>query len=674
MAIELKMFDSGFDDTEEKINYIDALAKKNNKGFIPPKKTDGLTDDDYGLYQTYYSNMRTLGLTNLSLFPGYNFLTLLQQNTMINKGCGTLASELTRKWGRVKSKNADSAINERAENVLKRLKAKNTIYEAALKSFLFGGCLIYIDVRSKDIPNRGPSDRELLTPLFSDASENYEKLKLKNKFIHHLKVIEPWNVTAVDYTTTDPTDPDYYNPRTWLIQGKRIHRDRLLYLCDNPVAQILLPMYRFFGIGTAQMAWDYVKAFEQNRLASGQILKKFSLLVLMTDMEKLFSQNGRVGINKRVKSLADDRDNNSIALGDKLSEEFVQINTPLSGIKEIWYASLELICVAFSAKASRFLGQTPGGLNATGEYDNIDFHEIIQSKQENMLTAQMDKFIRVIKNCEELGDSDLSWEWNSLESMTEQKAVELSAKKAERDAALIGAGVLTPEQAASRLASEDGGEYAGIDFLNESAPDDFGIGDEDFDESKHPRGDDGKFGNTNGRILELKPLELKENISGVKQGEEYYRSNLQGGNVIDADGDKVDFTRAGLKETIHTSKANPDVIKAIPAIKDVIKTGQKQKPRKPTHEHSDKEIIGFTAYDRDVIVDGKNRKVRTIVKNRKNGNNYHTLYIDLDDKEKKDLGVLGKMTDSSQASVKSSGAIVDDFEPVVNLFFVGADE
>ena len=179
MSIQKEMFFSESEDSKDKINYIESIAKKNSSDFIPSKsRTPGLTDADIGLYQTYYNNMRTLGLSNLSLFPGYSFLALLQQNTMISKGCMSLASELTRKWGKVESGEKKDSV--RIEEEFDKNNVKSIIYEAALKSFLFGGCLVYIDIRAKTVPWASPSDKELMAPLFSERTDTYEKLKLNN--------------------------------------------------------------------------------------------------------------------------------------------------------------------------------------------------------------------------------------------------------------------------------------------------------------------------------------------------------------------------------------------------------------------------------------------------------------------------------------------------------------
>jgi iron uptake system EfeUOB component EfeO/EfeM len=101
---------------------------------------------------------------------------------------------------------------------------------------------------------------------------------------------------------------------------------------------VLKPVYMFFGIPLAQLAFDYVQDFYSNKEAVSKIIKKFSLLTFKTDTQKLL-QNGDSGVEDRIATMAKYRDNDSVFIVDINEEDVAQINTPLTGLKEIWYAT-----------------------------------------------------------------------------------------------------------------------------------------------------------------------------------------------------------------------------------------------------------------------------------------------------------------------------------------------
>ena len=83
-----------------------------------------------------------------------------------------------------------------------------------------------------------------------------------------------------------------------------------------------------------------------------------------------------------MKVLEKYRNNDSVYVCDKESEDVTNIQSAISGCTDIVRQSLELIACINRTPAVKLLGISPSGFNATGESDLKNYYDYISSKQE----------------------------------------------------------------------------------------------------------------------------------------------------------------------------------------------------------------------------------------------------------------------------------------------------
>jgi hypothetical protein len=115
---------------------------------------------------------------------------------------------------------------------------------------------------------------------------------------------------------------------------------------------------------------------------------------------------------------------------------------------------------------------------------------------------------------------------------------------------------------------------------------------DEFNESDHPRDDDGKFGEGSGSSgsgetssgtgqtkeidKNLIPIDKYLTEHGTAEGaDKYLKENFQGKHVTDKDGVKVLFSNHGNKKITH--EITGEKAKALPHMPDIIRTGEKTK-------------------------------------------------------------------------------------------------
>lgn len=387
-------------------------------------------------------------------FMGYPALQDISQNGLIRACIETVADDMTREFGAVKCDKNDRAEDVQLMNAaLEKFGIQDVLHEVAEKVGYFGGCLVYIDT--------GASDASLQVAL----SRTAEGEELPKGALKGFRVIDPINVYPGPYNSTDPLNADFFEPEYWFVMGKRVHASRLIRFVANEVPQLLKPVYNFFGIAQAQILWDYVMHFNECRIATANMAKKYSHTVLKTDMVGvLMNGEGPEQIDKRVRLIARYQDNNSITAIDKEAEDIVKIETPLGGLTDIGKQGLEFLTALNRTPAVKLLGISPSGFNATGESDLRNYNDHLSSQQQKLYAAGM----RIILDCIHfhlfgVRNTDMRFEWNKMGEADEAAMASTQKMKADTAAVYLDRGVISPEEARQYIVSDPDNAFA---FIN----------------------------------------------------------------------------------------------------------------------------------------------------------------------------------------------------------------
>ena len=434
------------------------------------------------------------GIDAYPQFLGYSYLSGLQQNGFIRAGVEGLADDMTAKFIELirtsdTENNDDDKINKINE-YLNAFQIKELFNKAAALNGYFGGCLIFIDT----------GDEDLLSALDE---------KSLNNSIKGFVLVEPINTYPGRYNSTNPLSPNYFIPETWFVLGQEVHASRLLYLAADEVNMLLKPAYNFYGIAPAQIAADSVSHFIKDREAASRLLHKYSLLVLKTDMGSVLYNGNPEELYDRIKVLADFRDNNSVFVIDKEDEDIVTVTTSLAGVTDVVRLSLELMPIMFRQPLTKFLGISPGGMNATGESDENNWNEYVLSQCEKQLRKPVKRLLELIQY-DLFGEVDekIDFIFKIQSSNDETKEVNNNKIKADTYVQLTTAGIISPEEARKALADDEKSGFNSIDI--DAVPEVPETGSEDlfsdigldwdpfaydeFDESKVHRKPNGQFG------------------------------------------------------------------------------------------------------------------------------------------------------------------------------------
>lgn len=436
-------------------------------GVIPAdKRADALAMDstDYSYVNSTYCG---------SHFKGYPYLATLTQQPEYRKLYETIAEEMTRKWITFHAVGDDDKSEKikAIEAAMVRYKVRDLFLKADELDGAFGRGQIYIDVK---MPGGTPAQadaEELKTVLIRD------KAKITKGSLIGFKIVEPvWTYPSA-YNADNPLADDYYKPTSWYVMGKQVHASRLLLFVSRPVPDMLKASYNFGGLSLSQMAEPYINNFLRTRDSVSDVVHSYSLSGIATNMQDVLSGGAGEAMFARAQLYNQIRDNRGLLLTDKDSEEFFQFNTPLTSLDLLLAQSQEQICSVSSIPLVKYTGVSPAGLNASSEGELEVFDDHILARKRKTFAGPLTEVINIIQ-LSEFGeiDPDITFGFEAMQEMSDAEKSTIRKTDADTDVALIGAGIISPDDARERLINDPDSGYTSLEANPEidDLPDDDG--------------------------------------------------------------------------------------------------------------------------------------------------------------------------------------------------------
>lgn len=590
-----KVLDSSPVDLNDKgmggINYIDSHAYESrdiNLSEIAPIRTfDNMPADVAGIayknYASWQNYAASVGMNNsLQQYSShilnrlsYQECANLATDSMISKAIDVIVREIFKSGGKWEAAHLDI---ENFEMVLNSLDFYNKIRLAVQRALEYGGAFIYINT----------DDTNLSLPLYLN-----EKTASTNK-ITGLTVIEPWQAAPVQVNTFNPLKNNYMQPDLWWVlgAGSTVHKTRLIPVVFYSVPDLIKPLYNYLGLPLSFYMKNYVSNADTVRQSISDLVLRFRTKIIKTTAQKIADPQTQA----RVKYMNATSNNLATLLLAK-DEEWIETVTSLSGMDNLLSQMYELMTASTRGiPVTKLLGLSPRGFNATGEYDENNFYDVIDGYASSVVIPAMEKVAEYIL-CFKAGVLDEpKYEFNPRKQIRPKEQAEINNLKADYISKLIMSGVVTGKDAI-RAISEDNFKFDWIDIEDYKMPENPEIEQDIFNrfldewkESEHDRDENGRFTGNGGNNKEYniesekteygeafpqfkgKPKQAIEHLLKVRRG--YVPGAFHRDDIGDIDlvwGNK----HYGLKHIEkHRNKKGQDFNKLMEEITDVIKNGK----------------------------------------------------------------------------------------------------
>ena len=273
-------------------------------------------------------------------------------------------------------------------NAMDKIGGWEKMRRAAVQERMLGGCALYIGVASETDDPSKPIDLN-----------SVEKGDLK-----FLNVVSINQITNPEYDT-DPFSPGYDKPKYYEINGIKTHVSRLIIFDGDPLfnysSQRLMQNFRInpqgFGESVLAPLWDSIIRCIGTQQAAYQLAQKASITMVRSD--NLLSLEGTKRgeeANRQLQEMAEQISIYRAAILKGKGVEVQETGAQFGSVPELMMSFIQILSAGSDVPASRFIGQAPGGLNATGEGDLENYYNNIASYQETCLDPKYEKLFDIL--------------------------------------------------------------------------------------------------------------------------------------------------------------------------------------------------------------------------------------------------------------------------------------
>lgn len=338
------------------------------------------------------------------------------------------AFDATRKW---RAWQADAKQITAIEAEEKRLDLRRKVMKAKIAARLFGGAALLI----------GTGERDTAQPL------NPERVRKGG--IRYVTLLQRRHLSPGDIEL-DPGSPDFDQPKEWRLSADMrgspvIHPSRLVRFFGSELPDRSLAMHHVgWGDPVLQGVLDTVRNMDATagNIASLVFEAKVDTIGVPNFMQNLGDATYRQKIIERFRLAEIGKGINGALIHD--SEEMLgQKSASFASLPDVLDRFMQLAAGAADIPMTRLLGQSPAGMNATGDGDMRNYYDRVEAMQSVEIAPAMS----ILDECllrSALGSrpEEVHFTWNSLWQMTAKEKAEIGKIQADtakvlRDTQLI---------------------------------------------------------------------------------------------------------------------------------------------------------------------------------------------------------------------------------------------
>ena len=529
-------------------------------------------------FKMYANGMNTVSDAVIGWYASQGFIGaqlcgIIAQNWLVNKACAMPADDAIRKGYNIVTTDGDE-LDPEAVKILKSydksLKLEWNMREFIRKGRIFGVRIAMFKVQSTD-------------PQYYEKPFNIDGVT-PGSYKGIVQVDPYWTAPMLDGpSASQPDTLHFYEPTWWIINGKKVHRSHLIIFRHAEPVDVLKPQYIYGGIPLTQQIMERVYAAERVSNEAPQLAMSKRTTIWLTDMEAVMTNtNDAVG---RLQTWAQFRDNYGIKLGDKEGDEFNQFDTSLADFDSLIMTQYQLVAAIAGVPATKLLGTSPKGFNATGDYEEASYHELLESIQAHDLTPLAERHHQlVIKAYVEPQlkirmDVETTLNWLPLDTPTAKELADTNLTKAQTGQTLITSGALSSEDERQRIATDKQSGYNEMGLEDQDMPDEGEeLADEDLLDTQDQNFDDPEVGGG----------PIGEKLSVAQDADDEKWITVNGAHILIDGKGNVKEGPAGLKKSKFTS-AKGNEYKTVGSNKVSPSTGQSTEHEKHAILHEGKE-------------------------------------------------------------------------------------
>ena len=401
------------------------------------------TPRDQRMYTTYSPTTPVDRVTVENLFRG---------SWLGNRIIATLPEDMLRNWRRVKwddlgDDESDVKVFERLE---KKMLVKKRLLTASKWARLYGGALLIPVLKSQP-------DEVLSEPL------DYDQIEKDDLVAIH--VFDRWRASHDGTIINDALNPQNGMPEHYRLaeSSVRLHHSRVIRLEGREMPYFIWRANSMWHDSVLQVLLNNLKQYDTAVAALTTMMFQLNVdVILQQGLRALLSQKGgEAKAIERFRQFAITKAFNGIALLDKDTESFERHPYTFSGVDKAFEKVMSDVCGAADVPFTRLFGQSPAGMNATGESDTRNYYDHVSARREDHIDPAINKLDEfLVRSALGYMPDGFESEWLPLWQETTKEAADAEAVRATTATAYWNMGAIDEAVVAEDLYAR--GVYPGL--------------------------------------------------------------------------------------------------------------------------------------------------------------------------------------------------------------------
>ncbi len=447
------------------------------------------------------------------LTRNFNLLnSLYRSHWVVRRIVDTIPQDMCKNWIQITSKLAPELL-DKATAEERHIQLSRNILKGLRWGRLYGGAIGLMLIKGQGDDLSQPLDLERIMP---------------GDFVG-IMVLDRWNGCYPSMTVcSDISDPEFGLPEYYYVTDPEtqmninIHHSRILRFegLELPYWESLAEQY--WGASVVEVVFDELRKRDNVSWNIAQLTFMAQMRVMkVKDLDQMLSTLDPEAV-KQIYSTMEMQNwllSNSGMQLMGAEDDFVTHQYTFSGIADVYDKFMLDVSGAAEIPVTKLFGRSPAGMNATGESDLQNYYDMIEEKQESVMRPILDKVMPVhaMSSWGFIPD-DMDYKFNPVQRTTQEKLANIVQQRTAAVLDAYNAGLIGRQTALKELQQmkDETGMWSNItdDEIEEAdekpqitAGEDESdpaptleeafkrkVNDADWEENKHPRGYDGKFG------------------------------------------------------------------------------------------------------------------------------------------------------------------------------------
>ncbi|WP_338558130.1 DUF1073 domain-containing protein [Acinetobacter sp. KS-LM10] len=325
---------------------------------------------------------------------GFDFLSrdrlkleaMYRSSWVVGQVVDVVAEDMTREGVNIRGLDDPSDV-EKIQKALDDLEIWNELANVIKWGRLYGGAIAVMMIDGQNVS----------TPL---KIESVGKDQFKG-----LLVLDRWLVQPTLQDLVTDYGPDFGKPKFYNViadslglSNQRIHHSRIIRFdgVDLPYWQRIAE--NLWGQSVIERMIDRLTAFDSTTMGVAQLVYKAHLRTYkVKGLRSIIAAGGKAleGLVKQIEHIRLWQSNEGLTLMDA-EDEFQAHSYSFAGLDAVLLQFNQQLSGASQIPLVRLFGQSPAGMNATGESDLSNYYDNINQQQERRMRSGLGKLLRIV--------------------------------------------------------------------------------------------------------------------------------------------------------------------------------------------------------------------------------------------------------------------------------------